>query len=166
MFDSANLKDVPEIEGKACFGCGQGNPIGLHMHFMTDGERMISTFTIPETMVGWDRTVHGGILSTILDEIMGWSIIYLMKKVGVTRSMNVEFVKPLQAGTKVTAVGFIKEIQSERHVLVSGEVYSEENILCARSSGDFTVMKPQSAIKLGVMSAEYAEKFAPILARV
>ena len=85
---------------------------------------------------------------------------------GVTRSMNIEFLKPLQAGKKVTAVGFIKEIKSERHVLISGEIYSDENILCARSTGDFTVMKPQSAIKLGVMSAEYAEKFAPILERI
>ena len=166
MFDDANLIAVPRIDGKTCFACGERNPIGLHMHFMTDGERMISTFPVPETMVGWDKTVHGGIIATILDEIMGWSIIYLMKKMGVTRSMNIEFLKPLQAGKKVTAVGFIKEIKSERHVLISGEIYSDENILCARSTGDFTVMKPQSAIKLGVMSAEYAEKFAPILERI
>ncbi len=30
-------------------------------------------------MAGWDRTVHGGIVSTVLDEIMGWGVIYLCK---------------------------------------------------------------------------------------
>ena len=165
MFNYESLKQIPEIEGKTCFACGESNPIGLHMHFRTDEERMLSSFVIPETMVGWDQTVHGGIITTILDEIMGWSIIYLLKKMGVTRSINVEFLKPIQAGQKVTAVGYVKEIKSERYVIITGEVYSEDNVLCARSTGDFTVMKPQSAVKLGVMSAEYAEKFAPILER-
>ena len=165
MIDYESLKKIPEIQEKSCFACGESNPTGLHMHFRTDEERMFSRFVIPETMVGWDKTVHGGIVSTILDEIMGWSIIYLLRKMGVTRSMNVEFLRPLHAPKEVTVVGFVSEIRSERDVSISGEIYSDENVLCARATGDFTVMKPHVAVKLGIMSATYAEKFAPVLER-
>jgi uncharacterized protein (TIGR00369 family) len=159
----AILKKVSNVDGQTCFGCGAINPIGLHMEFLTDGQRVYSFVTVPLTMAGWDRTVHGGVISTILDEIMGWSVIYLLQKIGVTKSMTVDFMKPLRVGEKLTVVGSIQEIQSERLVLVTGEIYAGEDTLCARAQGTFATMSAQIAVRLGVMSNEYMERFLPVL---
>lgn len=163
FINQENLKKISNVDGQTCFGCGAINPVGLHMEFLTDGQRVYSFITAPLAMAGWDRTVHGGIISTILDEIMGWSVIYLLQKIGVTKSMTVDFLKPLRAEEKLTVVGSIQEIQSERLVLVTGEIYSAEDILCARAHGTFATMSALTAVRLGVMSCEYMERFLPVL---
>ncbi len=163
FINHAILKKISNVEGQTCFGCGATNPIGLHMEFLTDGLRVYSFLTVPLAMAGWDRTVHGGVTSTMLDEIMGWSVIYLVQKIGVTKSMTVDFLKPLRVGEKLTIVGSVQEIQSERLVLVTGEIYSEEDTLCAIAHGTFATMSAQTAVRLGVMSSEYMERFLPVL---
>ncbi len=157
------LKPVKNIEAQTCFGCGRDNPIGLKMQFKTDGEKIYSFVTLPKTMTGWDTTVHGGILSTILDEMMGWSVIYLLGKIGVTKAMTVEFLKPVPAETPLMAVGFIQEVVSDRQVLVTGEIYNKESKLCVRSTGTFAAMTAQAAVRLGVMGNDYMERFLPLL---
>jgi acyl-coenzyme A thioesterase PaaI-like protein len=157
------LKPIANLEGQTCFGCGADNPLGLHMEFRTDGQRVYSFVTVPPSMAGWDQTVHGGILSTILDEIMGWSVIYLLGKIGVTKSMTVEFMKPVQIGKPLTVIGAIGEILSERQVVVTGEIYSDSEVLSARAQGIFATMPAQTAVRLGVMRSDYMERFLPIL---
>ena len=163
IVNHAILKKISNVDGQTCFGCGATNPIGLHMEFLTDGLRVYSFLTVPLTMAGWDRTVHGGVIASILDEIMGWSVIYLLQKIGVTKSMTVDFMKPLRVGEQLTVVGSIQEIQSERLVLVTGEIYSADDTLCARSLGTFATMSAQTSVRLGVMSAEYMKRFLPVL---
>jgi len=158
-----DLKAIANLEGQTCFGCGADNPLGLHMEFVTDGQRVYSFVTVPSAMAGWDQTVHGGIISTILDEIMGWSVIYLLKRIGVTKTMTVEFKKPLQVGKRLTVVGAIGEVLSERQVMVTGEIYSEDDLLCAQAQGTFATLSAQTAVRLGVMRSDYMERFLPIL---
>jgi uncharacterized protein (TIGR00369 family) len=157
------LHTITNVPDQTCFGCGSSNPIGLQMQFQTDDEKIYSFVTVPASMAGWDTTVHGGILSTILDEMMGWSVIYLLGKIGVTKSMVVEFFKPVPAGQPLTAVGFIQEVVSDRQILVAGEIYTQQSVLCARSTGTFAAMTSQAAVRLGVMSTAYMERFLPIL---
>lgn len=157
------LKPVINLEGHTCFGCGANNPSGLHMAFHTDGQRLYSFVSVPSSMAGWDRTVHGGILSTMLDEIMGWSVIYLLGKIGVTKSMLVEFKKPVQVEQPLTVVGTIGEAVSDRQIMATGEIYNAEDILCARAEGTFAAMPAHTAVRLGVMSPDYMERFLPIL---
>jgi hypothetical protein len=55
---------------KECFGCGPENPHGLRMSFESDGKRLRSTVTLEKRFRGWSNHIHGGILSTMLDETM------------------------------------------------------------------------------------------------
>lgn len=161
--DHASLKKVVNLDGQTCFGCGIDNPIGLHMDFLTDGQRLYSFVTVPATMAGWDKTVHGGIVSTLLDEIMGWTVIYLLKKIGVTRTITVEFKKPIQVEQPLTVIGSIDDKTSERQVVVSGELLTEDGTVCAKASGTFAALSSQAAVRLGVMQTDYMERFLPIL---
>ena len=115
-------------------------------------------------MAGWDRTVHGGILSTMLDEVMGWTAIHLLKKIAVTRTITVDFLKPVYVGRELVVIGTIAERLSDRQVVVHGEVHMGDT-LCTRARGDFATLSAQSAVRLGVMSGDYLERFLPILER-
>ena len=162
IINPALLTKILNIRDQKGFGCGEDNPVGLKMQFLTDEERIYSQVTVPLAMAGWDQTVHGGIISTIMDEIMGRAVIHLVRKIAVTKSIAVDFIKPLYVGRILSAVSFIREMQSERQVLVTGELYSEEDALCAKATGTFAAMSPESAVRLGVMSSEYMQEFMSI----
>lgn len=161
--DCTTLKTITNLDGQTCFGCGANNPLGLHMEFLTDDQRVYSFVTVPPAMAGWDQTVHGGVISTILDEIMGWSVIYLLGKIGVTKTMTVDFMKPIQVGKRLTVIGTIMEMPSERQVIVGGEIYADNEVVSAKAQGTFATMPAQTAVRLGVMRADYMERFLPIL---
>ncbi len=157
------LKPIPNSEDQTCFGCGARNPHGLKMKFSTDGQRLYSFMCVPRTMTGWGQNVHGGVLSTILDEVMGWSVIYLLKKIGMTKSITVEFKKTVNAGEKLTIVGGIKEKQSERSALMEGSIFNADDISCVEATGQFTTMQPKAALRLGLVGEDYMKTFGPIL---
>ena len=158
----SNLKQIVNMEGMSCFGCGVTNPAGLHMTFHTDEQRLYSFITVSPTMVGWGQTVHGGILSTMLDEIMGWSAIYLLGEIAVTKSITVEFKKPVQVGDALTVVGAIGELAG-RQITMRSEIYCAEKGLCVRAEGAFAALSPHTAVRMGVMSSDYMERFLPVL---
>jgi acyl-coenzyme A thioesterase PaaI-like protein len=163
IIDPEVLKTIPNSEDQTCFGCGTQNPHGLKMKFSTDGERVYSFMQVPSTLTGWDKTVHGGILSTILDEIMGWSVIYLLKKIGVTKTITVEFKKAVSAAEQLTIVGSIKEKHSERSALMSGVIFNADEAICAEATANFTTMQPKAALRLGLVGDDYMKTFGPIL---
>lgn len=163
IIDPEKLQAIPNSEDQTCFGCGAKNPHGLKMIFSTDGERVYSFMQVPSTLTGWDRTVHGGILSTMLDEIMGWSVIYLLKKIGMTQSITVQFNKAVNAGERLTIVGGIQEKQSERSALMQAAIFNAAETLCVEATGEFTMMRPEAALRLGLIGQDYMKTFGPIL---
>ena len=163
IIDSEVLKSIPNSENQTCFACGLNNPSGLKMKFSTDGKRLYSLIRAPSTMTGWDQTVHGGILTTMLDEVMGWVVICLLKRIGMTKSITVDFIKAVYAGELLTVVGGIQEQQSERDSLMQGAIYNEKDTLCVEATGQFTTLRPKAALRLGLVGSDYMEILGPIL---
>ena len=146
------LRLLSETGYKDCFGCGSKNPHGLQMKFLTDDEAVYSHVAVPSHLTGWNDLVHGGILSTMLDEIMAWAAIYLLKKVVVTKSMQIEFIKPVFAADELTVTGRVLEQQNDREALMEGVVHRTTGELCTRSTAIFTLFAPAVAKRLGIMS--------------
>ena len=63
------------FEPHNCFACGTLNAHGLHLELHVDGERCWTDLAIPSRFQGWDEIAHGGIVATILDEVMAWSLV-------------------------------------------------------------------------------------------
>lgn len=59
-----------DIVDHMCFGCSPKNPIGLKMKFQWDGRTVYTTFTGKKEHQGYNGYMHGGIISTVLDETM------------------------------------------------------------------------------------------------
>ena len=60
---------------KSCFVCGQENPHGLHLKCRVDDGQVILEYTTQERDLGWRSIVHGGIVMTLMDEVMTWAAI-------------------------------------------------------------------------------------------
>ena len=58
--------------GNPCFGCGDANPGGMHLAFTFDEERqrVVGRFSLGPEYQGGPGFVHGGIVATLLDEVM------------------------------------------------------------------------------------------------
>lgn len=145
---------LPVNDDHTCFACGPANPHGLHMRFLTDGEAVFSRLTVPDHLRGWNNMVHGGVISTILDEVMSWAAIHLIKSIIVTRTMSTDFLKPVFIGQQLTAEARITEICSRKEALLQGHLYNHKNVLCAAARGSFALLKPKVAEKLGIAGAE------------
>ena len=91
-------KLLPNDRGHRCFGCSPLNPHGLQMTFYTNETSVFSKVKVPEHLCGWNNLVHGGVLTTIMDEIMSWAAIYLLKQIPMTKSPNHE--QPQNLGQK------------------------------------------------------------------
>jgi acyl-coenzyme A thioesterase PaaI-like protein len=114
---------------------------------------------------GWSNLIHGGILSTMLDECMGWTVISLTGKFMLTKGLQVWFKKPVLIGMKLTVTGFIKERLSEKRVVVVAEVHDESGSLCASSEGEFSLFTREQFLRMNIISEEDMEGMLAALKR-
>ena len=55
-----------------CFVCGRKNPAGLYMQFYDNGNNEVcSDYTVASRYQSYPGIVHGGILASMLDEVVG-----------------------------------------------------------------------------------------------
>ena len=157
------LKKIPISDNSNCFACGAINSCGLQMKFYSQEQSVISWLSVPNHLCGWDNLIHGGVISTILDEIMSWSAIYLLKKIILTKSMTIDFMKPIYVGTKLKAEGMVSKHINEREALMEGFLYNEAGEICAKSRGTYVLFETKVAKKMNIMSDEALRGFEPIL---
>jgi uncharacterized protein (TIGR00369 family) len=146
----ADLKLLPTRDNHSCFGCGPTNTSGLQMQFYTDGKALYSWLTVPSHFCGWSNFVHGGVITTILDEVMGWSAIYLLKTLTLTKSITVDFLKPVYIDEELRAEGRINRQNSEREVLMEGFLYNSKDQLCSEAHGTFAIFPADVGAKFGL----------------
>ena len=111
------------LEPHNCFACGQLNVHGLHLDLHAGADRCWTELELDRRFEGWEGMAHGGIVCTILDEVMAWALVD-HDVWGVTARMQVEFRRPVPIGRRIRGEGRVRE--SKRRV-----VYAEGAILDA-----------------------------------
>ncbi len=92
-----------------CFGCGEQNPHGLRLKFFRrDGPEggVYTDWTPTATNEGYVGMVHGGLVSTVCDEVMAWSC-YAQQIWGMTARLTVRFRQPVHVGRAYRANGWV-----------------------------------------------------------
>ena len=94
----------PVMYSSLCFACGEDNSIGLKLKFTWSGKEARTEFVPNKFHQGWADIIHGGIITTVLDEAMAYAAGYEGIKC-VTATMQTRFKHPLSVGepTVVTA---------------------------------------------------------------
>jgi acyl-coenzyme A thioesterase PaaI-like protein len=118
-----------------CFACGRLNVHGLQLELHAADDRCWTELTLPGRFEGWEGIAHGGIIATILDEVMGWAIIGT-DVWGVTARMTLEFKRPVAVGGRYRAEGWVvrarrRLVESAAHLLDAegGEVLATAEAL-------------------------------------
>jgi uncharacterized protein (TIGR00369 family) len=97
-----------------CFVCGRQNPVGLKLDFYEDHEsnQIRAQFTVSDAYQGYPGVVHGGIVSTVLDEISGRAVMMDEgdDRLLATLRITVRFRQPTPTETPLTAVGWVRQI--------------------------------------------------------
>ena len=141
---------LPNSGDHNCFGCSPSNPSGLQMKFFADGDKVFSNVTIPDHLCGWSNIAHGGVITTILDEIMSWAALHFLKRITMTKSMQIEFIKPVYIHRQLRAEGKVLEVIGKHDAVMEGILYSDNTVICARSTANFSIFSPKVAKRFGI----------------
>ncbi len=152
--DDGSYRELRNRENHNCFGCSPTNEAGLKLRFYTNDEGVFTRVSVPGHLGGWQNLVHGGVISTILDEVMSWTAIYMLKRFILTKSMTVDFLRPVYILSPLVAKGEVVEKVSEREAIIQGFLYDSEGALCARSRGTFALLSLEFMKKGGIIREE------------
>lgn len=87
-----------------CFVCGAHNLHGLQLKFRREGDEVRTEFTPQPHHAGFRGIIHGGILSTVLDEAMFWAAAIATGRFGLAVELNVRFIKKASVGDALAVV--------------------------------------------------------------
>ena len=128
---SAKLPPRRQPSSALCFVCGTENPHGLRVAFYDDGERVWTELTAAEHHQSWPGVLHGGIISTILDETIA-RVSFLHDRWVHTARLVVRFLKPAPLGKVLRATGelardarLLMEMRGKLVLAETGEVLAE-----------------------------------------
>jgi uncharacterized protein (TIGR00369 family) len=107
---------------------------------MARRKRFVCDFRLTRKFTGPPAHAHGGVIATILDEAMG-KVNKLRHVVAMTRSMEVEYLKPVPLGKPITVEGYELRVHGRKHTNVA-EIRNAQGELLARSTGLFIAIDP------------------------
>jgi acyl-coenzyme A thioesterase PaaI-like protein len=95
-----------EFAAHHCFACGELNERGLRLQLHLAEGRCWTELTLGSDFEGWEGIVHGGILTTILDEVMAWALV-ATDAWGLTARITTDFRRPVRVGQRIRAEGWL-----------------------------------------------------------
>ena len=127
------LLELPHTAG--CFVCGRENPLGLRLcSFVdTDTGNARTTFTPRLEHIGFENIIHGGILATLVDELMVWTAIWASGKACVAAELSLRFVRKAEPNQQLEAIASITRNRS-RLIETSAEVKACETLICTATA--------------------------------
>ncbi|MBI4772770.1 MAG: PaaI family thioesterase [Deltaproteobacteria bacterium] len=129
-------------DDQTCFACGNRNPIGLHMKVEYGQDRAFCRLRIPSEYQGWSKVVHGGIIATLLDEIMAHAVLHFVGQ-GVTGSLNIRFRSKSPTEEPLDIIGWVDRIK-RRVVEARGEIrLASDGTLLAQGESRFMLLPVQ-----------------------
>lgn len=131
---------IPKPLKTGCFGCGTDNPLGLNLSFYTVDKTVRSDLILTHHHMGWENLAHGGIISTVLDEIMGWTVLVFKRVFFVTRKIEVQYLRPVELNIPLTAVGEIESDAAPKGCTATGRLLDAEGRKLAEGRAQMTYL--------------------------
>lgn len=126
-----------------CFGCGGGNARGMRLAFEFDesSQRVIGRFRLGAEYQGGAGFIHGGIIATVLDEVMS-KVSRFSNLRSVTAELTVEYLRPVRVDEELRVEGFARRHEG-RDLYREGEIRNTAGVLLARGRGRFVIIDPE-----------------------
>ena len=124
------LRDYPN-----CFICGKDNPIGLKVTFDRKDGKATGEYTPSRNFEGYKDVLHGGIISSLLDEVMVYAV-FSEGHLCVTTQMEVKFRKAAKIGEELLIEGAIVSDRGKL-ILTESKILNQEGDIVATGKGKF-----------------------------
>jgi uncharacterized protein (TIGR00369 family) len=144
------MKVLPHTH--SCFVCGESNSIGLNLRFQTDGKQVATRFTPRPGHIGFKQVVHGGILATVLDEIMVWACVVQTRRFAFCAEMKVRFLKPARPNEELAVQAELTANRRNKIYEAKAELRNPDGELVAAATGKYLPIKDAS---LREMAADF-----------
>ncbi|HTW90449.1 MAG TPA: PaaI family thioesterase [bacterium] len=116
-----------------CFACGKENPQGLRLNVRKTTSGVEVDCVLPEHFAGWQGIAHGGIVATILDELLAWACTNTGRNC-VTAEMTVRYRKPVKTGSPLRGFGRVTG-EKGRLIYAEARLLDEAGVLAAEATG-------------------------------
>lgn len=127
---------LPVENDRHCFCCGSDNEHGLHLAIAYPAKGTAeAALLIHERYAGWKGITHGGLLSTVLDELMAHACLSTGAK-AVTAEMTTRFLKAVPVGSQVRITGAVTA-ERGRVITTEGKLFDGEGTLAAEATARF-----------------------------
>jgi len=137
-----------------CYVCGIQNPAGLRLDFATDRRVVETRFQFRRELCGFAATVHGGLIATVLDEVMVWAVGVGAGQLTYCGEMTVRYQRPTPPETDLIARGELIENKRGRLFLSKGSLFDTAGDLLAESTGKYL---PVPAELQPILRADFVE---------
>ena len=130
------------VKDRRCFVCGEENPDGLNLKVVYDGADGVRTeFLAEERYRGWSDYLHGGVLTLIFDEMLGWLSRYLGHD-AMTARLEVRYRKPVPLGSRLTFHGVLeREIKGLLDIRLNARL--DDGSVAAEANGRMMIISGQ-----------------------
>jgi acyl-coenzyme A thioesterase PaaI-like protein len=128
-----------------CLGCGPDNESGFHLQVRREGDELVAEHTFADRHSGAPGIAHGGAVATVVDDVLGF-LLYVARIAGVTRHLEVEYLKPVLVGVPYVIRAKVDELDG-RKLWVS----------CACTAPDGTLTFTAKALFLQVSLSHFAK---------
>lgn len=135
---NGRLTYLPTYED--CFVCGQSHPRGLRMRFFMGGfGQVCGRFTPNADHTVYENIIHGGVISALMGELLGWPIALQTGRLAVCGEITMSFRRPMTVGREYLATAF-PGVDRARCWEGSGEVRDVRNKVVARARGKYFLL--------------------------
>lgn len=147
MANRSQISISTDMSDSLCFGCGQNNPIGLKLNFKWDGKTARTEFTPTKHYQGWPGIVHGGIITSMLDEAMSHAARFEGMNC-ITARMQVKFKRPALIDEPLVVTSSVTR-NARKVIKTEAYVFSQDGTLVAEGTATYVVIetKPDEANK-------------------
>lgn len=126
-----------------CFVCGPANPAGLRIRYRLEDEVCRAEFTPGDNHAGYDRITHGGIIYSVLDDVMAnW--LFLKGARAYTARCEIRYRQPLPVGTPLRLEGRLVARRGKLAHLEGRALRADDGTLVAEAEASFMVVDPDA----------------------
>lgn len=101
------------------------------MQFFEEGEEIVSEWQPRQHFQGYGNVLHGGIISTLMDEIASWYVFTKLKTAGVTYKLEVNFKSPVYTDKGDITLKASLEKKNKRLTDIRVKLYDHKGELCS-----------------------------------
>lgn len=138
-----------------CFGCSPRNPFGLALQMYAAGDGIGTDVTFREQYASYPGVVHGGVVSVVVDEVMGDAIALLHDTLAFSLALRTRYLEPVAVGRPYRCLATAR-VKGEGLFTAEAELQDVGGTAVVVASASFQQIRAdQAAAHLGLDAAAF-----------